>query len=245
MEKNYFIKNGYIPNKIISSTNIKKWEGLKLSSKSFYNQYYVYVIGKKLIKKLNLSSVLDIGCREANKLMNLIYPVCNNVYGIDFEDYFIEQCKRKYKTDNFFVDDVENPKLELNKKFDLIICSDIIEHLIDPDKLLHYIRKYSHENSVIIISTPERDLRYGKQCNKPKLKGHIREWNFLEFKNYIEYQGFEILYHKPTFNVKIRININRSIKTTLKNQIFLIKTLLLKKKRTKAKSLQIVVCRLK
>jgi len=101
LEKNYFIKNGYIPNKIISSTDIKKWEGLKLSPKSFYNQYYVYVIGKKLIKKLNLSSVLDIGCRNANKLMNLISPVCNNVYGIDIEDYFIKQCKRKYKTDNF------------------------------------------------------------------------------------------------------------------------------------------------
>ena len=97
---------------------------------------------------------------------------------------------------------------------------------------------------MIILFNPERDLRYGKQCNKPKFKVYIREWKHLEFKNYIECQGFEILYHKPTFSVKFKIKIKHSMNTTLKNQIILIKTLL-KKKRTKAKSLKIVVCRLK
>ncbi|GAH15192.1 unnamed protein product, partial [marine sediment metagenome] len=205
MEKNYFIKNGYIPNKITENVNIQEWEGLCLSQKTYYYQYYTYLICRNLTKKFKLKSVLDVGCRDANKLMKLIYPICNDVYGIDKEKYFIDLCKKKYKNHNFFVDDVENPKLKINKKFELIICSDIIEHLANPDNLLDYVKKYSNNNSVVVFSTPERDLRYGESCNKPKLEGHIREWNSTEFKNYLEYMGFKIIYQKFIYNSKIRL----------------------------------------
>jgi len=97
MEKNYFIKNSYIPNKLTEKVNVQEWEGLNLSKITYYYQYYVYLFCKKLIKRFKLKSVLDIGCRDGNKLMKLIYPVCNYVYGIDIEKYFIELCKKKSK----------------------------------------------------------------------------------------------------------------------------------------------------
>jgi len=244
MEKNYFIKKGYIPNKIPENVNIQEWEGLKLSQKTYYYQYYTYLICRKLTKKFKLKSILDVGCRDANKLMKLIYPICNEVYGVDKEKYFIDLCKKKYKNPNFFVDDVENPKLKINKKFELIICSDIIEHLINPDKLIDYVKKYANINSIVVVSTPERDLRYGKSCNKPNLEGHIREWNSTEFKNYLENMGFEIIYQKFIYNSKIRLQFDHSIRTTIRNLTNLMKIIFLKKKRTKAKSLQIVACRL-
>lgn len=244
MEKNYFIKNGYIPNKITENVNIQEWEGLGLSQKTYYYQYYTYLICRNLAKKFKLKSVLDVGCRDANKLMKLIYPICNDVYGIDKEKYFIELCKKKFKNHNFFIDDVENPKLKINKKFELIICSDIIEHLANPDNLLDYVKKYSNNNSVIVFSTPERNLRYGESCNKPKLDGHIREWNSTEFKNYLENMGFKIIYQNFIYNSKIRLQLDHTIKTTIRNLINLMKIIFFKKKRTKAKSLQLVACRL-
>ncbi|KKL97305.1 hypothetical protein LCGC14_1835840, partial [marine sediment metagenome] len=85
MEKNYFIKNEYIPNKITENVDIQEWEGLGLSQKTYYYQYYTYLICRNLAKKFKLKSVLDIGCRDANKLMKLIYPICNDVYEIDKE----------------------------------------------------------------------------------------------------------------------------------------------------------------
>ncbi len=91
MGKNYFVKNGYIPNKITEIVNIQEWAGLNLSNITYYYQYYVYLFCKKLIKRFKLKSVLDIGCRDGNKLMKLIYPVCN------LEKYFIELCKKKSK----------------------------------------------------------------------------------------------------------------------------------------------------
>ncbi len=245
MEKNYFLKKGYIPNKTIEKVNIQEWEGLGLSQKTYYYQYYTYLISRKLVKKFNLKSVLDIGCRDANKLMKLIYPICNDVYGIDKEEYFVELCRKKYKVQNFFVDDVESPRSQLNRNFDLIICSDITEHLNNPDNLLNYVKKYANNKSVIVFSTPERDLRYGKNCNTPLLDGHIREWNSKEFKTYLEYMGFKIIYQNFIYNSKIRIQLDHSIKKTIRNQINLFKIILFKKKRSKAKSLQLVACRLR
>ena len=153
MEKNYFIKKGYIPNKIIEKVNIQEWEGSNFSKITYYYQYHTYLTCRNLVKKFKLKSILDIGCRDGNKLMKLIYPICNDVYGIDIEKYFIQLCKKKYKNHNFFTDDVENPKLKINKKFELIICSDIIEHLVNPDNLIDYVKKYSNSNSIVVFST--------------------------------------------------------------------------------------------
>ena len=66
-----------------------------------------------------LLRILDIGCGYAIKLMKFIHPVCNEVYGIDQEN-IINFCRKKYNLNTFLVDDIENSKLDLKKKFDLI-----------------------------------------------------------------------------------------------------------------------------
>ena len=82
---------------------------------------------------------------------------------------------------------------------DVIVCSDVIEHLVDPDELLDYIKAISYK--YLILSTPDRDLVYkpsDEGCNGPPAnEAHVREWNYQEFDEYIS-MHFNVIDHRVT-----------------------------------------------
>jgi hypothetical protein len=49
----------------------------------------------------------------------------------------------------------------------VVVCSDVIEHLIDPMPLLQTIRKMLESCAYAVISTPDRNLIRGKQHMPP------------------------------------------------------------------------------
>lgn len=198
MEKhNYFIKQGYKRNEKRGKNTM--FDGMQDCVRdSMVSQYRVYEYARKLIKRHNLKSVLDIGCGVGTKLELLILPVCKNITGIDECDTIV-WCKKNYHWGEWHADNLENPKLKLNKKYDLIICSDVIEHLMHPENLIEVIKQYSHPRTLIILSTPDRDAVYGsKQMGAPRNLYHYQEWNRKELRRYMEYEGFKIIKH---FNI--------------------------------------------
>lgn len=202
MKKTYFVKEGYKinNNKISEAINYNRENQQEIFpySLSIQNveryQHDVYKLARELIIEKKLSCVLDIGCGYGTKLKDLIYPVCNDIVGVDI-DHTIRYCKESYSFGTWLVDDIENPK-GIGRVFDLIISSDTIEHIIDPDKLLDYIKLHSNKKTWIIISTPERDIVRGKgSMGPPENIAHVREWNRDEFHNYLVNSGFEINQH--------------------------------------------------
>lgn len=187
--KNYFIKEGYT----INSNPIPFFDNIKYAA---IFQYDVYKYAQTLIEECNLKTVLDVGCGTGVKLKTLIQPVCNDITGIDTE-HAIELCKSRFSFGTWIVIDIEsNPTLQLNKGFDLIIVSDIIEHLKDPDILVTFIKRNAKKNTFILFSTPERDLARGKRSfGPPENVSHVREWNMKELNIYISNSGFTILKH--------------------------------------------------
>lgn len=193
-KNNYFIKKGYKRNDKRGKETM--FDGMQDSVKdSMVSQYRVYENAAKIIKKNNLKSVLDIGCGVGAKLKLLIYPLTEDITGID-EKATIKWCKQYYFWGKWYVDNLENPKLKLNRKYDLIICSDVIEHLLHPERLLEMIKKCSHSKTIIILSTPDRDAIYGcKHMGAPRNLYHYQEWNRKELRQYMEHEGFTIIGH--------------------------------------------------
>lgn len=188
----YFIKKGYQCNLDSQGRAIPYVED-KYCSSSY--QVKVYTFAKRVIKNHKLKSVLDVGCGFGLKLKQIIHPVCENIVGID-TSHAINFCRQEHHFGKWLEDDIENPSLNLNKRFDLIISSDVVEHLENPDKLLAYIKNYSHNNTHVIISTPERDITRGKNSLGPPANlAHVREWNISEFREYISSRGFKIIKH--------------------------------------------------
>lgn len=187
--ESYFIKEGYQHN-LKAGVYGDSEDGSKLY------QVAVYDFARDLLKDGNLKSVLDLGCGHGQKLKTAILPVCKDITGVDWE-HSIDYCKKTYDFGNWIIDNIEEPTNAINRKFDLIICSDVIEHLFDPDKLFSYLRKIAHSKTLIVLSTPERDLRRGKETMGPPGNGtHIREWNKDELGNYISSMNLNMISHE-------------------------------------------------
>lgn len=202
----YFLPDNYEPNVVnhtIETEHNNYWNEKRLKKAELY-QWSTYNTAKKIFLRKKYSSVIDIGCGPAIKLMKNFSKISNNIMGIDQESA-INYCQKRYHKGKFIIDNIENSNKKIKSKMDLIICCDVIEHLHDPDLLLKYIKMYAHKESTIVISTPERISLLGQSATKPSQKEHIREWSQKEFSNYLKNNGFNIIQHQKLPSLKLSI----------------------------------------
>ncbi|MBL4606721.1 MAG: class I SAM-dependent methyltransferase [Pseudomonadales bacterium] len=206
----YHIKRDYKINELNitnDKVNSEAYWNRKRSLAADIYQFPVYKFLCSYIRINNIDKFIDIGCGVGRKLE---YVHNKNPYleiiGIDQDDP-ISYCKNTHTFGEWYADDFEKPNLSENIEAKLVLCSDVIEHLTDPDLLLEYIKTKMEENGVLIISTPERNAFRGKHCNNSPNKHHIREWNFDEFERYLDSRGFEVLDHFVQYPIKMKINM--------------------------------------
>lgn len=77
---------------------------------------------------------------------------------------------------------------------DVVICADVIEHVIDPQRLLDFIDECRFRH--LVISTPARDLLYRpwapRYWGPPRNRTHQREWTRREFRAFVG-ETFKVL----------------------------------------------------
>lgn len=133
-----------------------EWNSTCVSSHS-----YVLPSVIKLIEKVGFhkeSLILDAGC-GSGALVNLLYNFgFRNVHGFDASLSGIELAKREFPAiaDRFFVHNVYDEKLPENvpSEYDLILSTEVIEHLYDPRAYLLNIRKWLKNSGYLILTTP-------------------------------------------------------------------------------------------
>jgi 2-polyprenyl-3-methyl-5-hydroxy-6-metoxy-1,4-benzoquinol methylase len=114
---------------------------------------------KRWVEKRPLSSrnALEIGCGDGYFSSQLIKLKCD-VTGIDLSPVGVEQARRRAPTGRFFVHDltVQLP-LEENT-FDVVWCSEVLEHLFSPMFVLTQIHKVLKPGGVLIATVPYHGL---------------------------------------------------------------------------------------
>ena len=136
-DNNYFIKNEYVHGSINNTSDKISGENYWTDSKLFESSQYQFQVYKKALELLRNNcdpkplTILDIGCGTAEKLkfIHNLYPM-NNYIGID-QNNIIEILQYKYPWGRWVADDLESG-IKTQIKADLIICSDVIEHLLEP-----------------------------------------------------------------------------------------------------------------
>lgn len=149
----------------------------------------VYQKALQVMKKNNLKTVFDVGCGSAFKLIK--YFSDYDFTGAEIEPT-LSWLKKQYPKNNWIKSDFSKPV-----ETDLFICSDVIEHLIDPDELIMFFKNSKFK--YMVLSTPEREAvqiyQRGLLWDGPPLNpAHTREWSFSEFYQYIS-KEFKITQH--------------------------------------------------
>lgn len=212
MDKHYFLKKGYQSLRVNMTLeknrknnpdgNYWSYRRVKLildNTVEYQNKVYERV--EELIKENNSKCVFDVGCGFTTKLNDYIIPHVDKVYGLD-QQSAIDANKQYLKNDdkvNYILCDFDDEEqlnlVNIEDEPDIIICSDVIEHVLHPDILLKFIKGLAKKNTFIILSTPERDAERGVNCIKSNKAEHVREWNKSEFNKYISYMGFNVIEH--------------------------------------------------
>lgn len=179
---NYFLPSGYsirAENAFFDDTKLKdEW------------QREVYLYASNVMKVEGLKTVCDLGCGSGFKLIEYLGDF--DTIGIDLEPT-VAFLRTHYPNRVWKEADLEATDVA---PADVVICADVIEHVLDPDKMVRFIKRLAKKYAV--ISTPDRNLVYPDGSSflrgPPRNECHVREWSFDEFARYLS-QEFTIIDH--------------------------------------------------
>lgn len=179
------------------------WTEWRLAMSKRY-QYHVYERAHALYQEFGYRSVLDVGCGPGTKVGMLFDDADADITLID-QPTIVPVAENVVPHAKALAADLETIDVDVPRAFHLIICADVIEHLLNPIPCLHFIRDHLDQDGVAVISTPERDVVRGQDCTESPKAEHVREWNRDEFGRLLEREGFQIISHELLPAVRLRL----------------------------------------
>jgi len=138
----------------------------------------------KIFTEGEIQTIADIGCGEGSNLFFLRtqFPKAK-LFGFDVSNTALESAKINVGAD-FSILDIQ--KETPSQKFDLVFCSDVVEHLENDMAAIENIKLITEKYA--LIATVQ-----GRMRSKEKFIGHVRNYAYGELKQKIESTGFEVL----------------------------------------------------
>ncbi len=114
------------------------------------------VVRREVSEASHCSRVLDIGCGDAY-LIAQIQKFCTEVRGVDSEAQAVALANEILK---------EHPHCRVvqgdcyhlpfdDNYFDMVLCTDVIEHLTDPQACVREIRRVLNDKGTLVMTTPK------------------------------------------------------------------------------------------
>lgn len=180
----------------------------------YHSKRYEYLLSEisKLVPSNDEFDILDIGAAYQTALLRNYYPKVN----IDTLGFFDKRFPPREIDVHHELDLNLFKNSQIDKKYDLIVFSEVIEHLYtSPVVILKYLRSLLKDDGVIIIQTPNASslwkrisLLMGKnpyeliRIDSEKNPGHFREYTIKELKIITEESGFTV----SNFSIKNYFN---------------------------------------
>ncbi len=139
------------------------------------------------------AEVLDVGCGNG-VISRGLGEVGFRVKGIDISEKTIEKAKSLNKFSNVIFEVCSAEQLVANsQRYHAIICSEVLEHLENPGKLLSVLHEVMHQDGVLIVTVPNgkgpRELFVTRPVIRMQKKNNLA-WKILQkVKTGLGYKG--------------------------------------------------------
>jgi 2-polyprenyl-3-methyl-5-hydroxy-6-metoxy-1,4-benzoquinol methylase len=139
------------------------------------------------------ATVLDVGC--GNGIISRgIGRSGFTVYGIDISEKAIEKARSLTTLPNVTFDNISAEQLVADgKRYDAVICSEVLEHLNQPEKLLHTLYQSLSDNGILIVTVPNgqgpREVLVTKPVISMQQKNNWAWHTLLKAKKALGYSG--------------------------------------------------------
>ncbi len=178
--------------------NEEEWKGWKSDDSVFNNERRLFVLANSIVR-LRPNRILDIGC-GSGFLAGLIRKELPDIeiHGVDFS---IEALKRCKNLSQVYCVDLEQSHLPFKGEvFDLIICTEVLEHLFQPERVVAEIHRLLTINGIGIITVPNFSFwrfrlqsLFGKVPNIVSHPGHFQVFNLELLRKLINKFSIQII----------------------------------------------------
>lgn len=157
---------------------------VNLLMKIYFKNLYNLIIPVKN----EINSSLDIGCGEGY-ITQYMNSLGFDIEGADASEYIINIAKYMHPTIPFNIKSIYDIG-SYNKRYDLVMAVEVLEHLNNPNQALKELRKVS--DKYVFISVPNEPLfricnilRFKYICNFGNTPGHINHWTRRSFETFL------------------------------------------------------------
>jgi 2-polyprenyl-3-methyl-5-hydroxy-6-metoxy-1,4-benzoquinol methylase len=171
------------------------------SQKAWIRRRY-HFIARGIRRRVDASNgkplrVLDAGCGDGVQLQGLTEIPGLEIWGIDYNSVRTERARRIFQNVRIICGDLLHIPLKQNI-FDVILCSQVIEHIPQDDVLLEQLAEVLKPRGLLILGTPNEGCLMGYLRNHIFERGilgktdHVNFYREATLRRKIKTAGFEI-----------------------------------------------------
>ena len=161
-------------------------------NKVFDRNFLIVKLLDKYLKLNKNGKLLDIGCGAGHFIKSFSEQKKNwELYAHDLTN-LNKKIVDQYKVKKFYTGNVE----KINKKFDLISLNHVVEHLIEPRKVLNHVNSILNDNGRLIIRLPNIKTVH----NDLTVLDHCSHFTKKSLENLLILSGFKVEKFFNNFN---------------------------------------------
>lgn len=139
------------------------------------------------------AEVLDVGCGNG-VITRSLGEIGFQMRGIDISDKTIEKARSLNRFPNVTFEVTSAEQLVADgRRYHAVICSEVLEHLHDPGKLLAVLHQVLHDRGILIVTVPNGKGPREVLVTKPVIRMQARKgwlWRFMQrVKKFFGYKG--------------------------------------------------------